>query len=254
MPSRGLARQAQPRAGWLRLLFRDQPRQPEQIVGGAAEDEGAVDLGQSAHLHLGESGCLLQPAEGLLDQPAATQADAVTSVPCRSAVHDRASALMVFGHMRRHVQGSCGSHEVLGVVGLVCAHGDAPRTALLLVGQHQQRGFALGVAIGLGGYRGSDQAVAVLHQRMAQIGQFGLPAVALFVQPRVRVGGRFMRLVGLSITHKLSSEDEADLDVSEPCESSPHDCIPWWRIFGSRQIASEAGEFGEVDGEPVLDS
>ena len=98
--------------------------------------------------------------------------------------------------MRGHVQGSRGSHEVLRVVGLVRAHGDAPRTALLLVGQHQQRRLALGVAIGLGGHRGGDQTIAILHQGVAQIGQFGLLAVALLVQPRVRVGGRFVRLVG----------------------------------------------------------
>ena len=50
-------------------------------MGGASEDEGAVDLGQSADLHLGQSGRLLQPAEGLLDQPAATQADRITGMP-----------------------------------------------------------------------------------------------------------------------------------------------------------------------------
>lgn len=47
----------------------------------------------------------------------------------------------------------------------------------------------------MGDHRGGDQSVAVLHQRVPQIGQVRLLAVALLAQPRVRVGGRFMRVV-----------------------------------------------------------
>ncbi len=33
--------------------------------------------------------------------------------------------------------------------------------------QHEQGGVSLGMAVGLRGHRGRDQAVAVLHQRVA---------------------------------------------------------------------------------------
>src|ERR1039458_8337670 len=96
--------------------------------------------------------------------------------------------------MRGDVQLARGRDEILGVVGLVRAYGDATLAAFLLLLKHQQRGLALGVAVGLGHHGGGDQAVAVLHQSVSQIGQMRLLAVALLVQPRVRVGGRFMRV------------------------------------------------------------
>ena len=51
----------------LRIVVCDEPWQPEQVMGGAAEDEDPVDLGQTSQLYLREWAGLLQPAEGLLD-------------------------------------------------------------------------------------------------------------------------------------------------------------------------------------------
>ena len=70
----------------LLILACDEPWQPEQVVGGAAEDEDPVDLGKSSQLYQSEWAGLLQPAEGLLDQPAATERDGVSGVPGRSCV------------------------------------------------------------------------------------------------------------------------------------------------------------------------
>ena len=70
----------------LLILACDEPWQPEQVVGGAAEDEEPVDLHQTSQLYLGKWAGLLQPAEGLLDQPAATERDGVPGVPGRSCV------------------------------------------------------------------------------------------------------------------------------------------------------------------------
>jgi hypothetical protein len=55
-------------------------RQPHQVVGGEAEDEGAVDPGQAAQLDVGEPGDLLHPAEALLDPLAHAQRDCVAGV------------------------------------------------------------------------------------------------------------------------------------------------------------------------------
>jgi hypothetical protein len=170
--------------------------QPHEVVGGAAEDEQPVNLVQSAQLHLADRAGLLEPSKSLFDQPSAAQADGVAGMPRGSAVEVRAAPLLVLGHMRGDVQGTCGRDEILGVVSLVRAYGDAPPASFSLVLKHQQSGFALGVSIGLGHHGGGDEAVAVLHQRVSQIGQMRFLAIALLVQPRVRVAGRFMRVVG----------------------------------------------------------
>ena len=61
------------------------------------------------------------------------------------------------------------------------------------------------------------------------------------------------RPVLLSITHKLSAEDEAELDVCEAGESSPHDGVSWRRVFGASEVASKAGQFGQIQGvDPTL--
>lgn len=55
-------------------------------MGGATEDEDPVDLCQTSQLYLSKWAGLLQPAEGLLDQPPAAEADRITSVPGGSCV------------------------------------------------------------------------------------------------------------------------------------------------------------------------
>ena len=66
---------------------------------------------------------------------------------------------------------------------------------MLLLLEHQQRGVALRVTIGVRHHRRGDQPVAVLHQRVAQIAQLRLLAIALLVKPRICIGGGLMRLV-----------------------------------------------------------
>ena len=68
----------------LLILASDELRQPEQVVGGAAEDEEPVDLGQTSQLYLGKWVGLLETAEGFLDQPAAAEADRIAGVSCQA--------------------------------------------------------------------------------------------------------------------------------------------------------------------------
>src|ERR1035438_9364159 len=96
--------------------------------------------------------------------------------------------------MNGYIQLARSSHKILRFLSLVRAHRDAPLAALLLALKHLQRGLALAVSVGLGDRRRSDQAVAVLHQSMAQIGQLRLFAIPLLVQSRIRVSSRFMRI------------------------------------------------------------
>src|ERR1017187_1079238 len=101
---------------------------------------------QSADLDSSDRPGLLVPCEGLFDQPAAAQAGLIAGMAGGSAVHIRASAVIVLGDVRSDVESPRGSHEILAVVSLVGTHGDAPRRALLLLSKHQQRRLALGEA------------------------------------------------------------------------------------------------------------
>jgi hypothetical protein len=67
--------------------------------------------------------------------------------------------------------------EVLAVLGLIRSHGDAPLKTFSLIVEYQQRSLAFGGAACRGGHRGGDQAVAVLHQRVAQLVQMRLLAI-----------------------------------------------------------------------------
>ena len=107
----------------------------------------------------------------------------------------RAASLFVLLHMRGDVEDTSCSDEVLRIVGLVRADRDAPRAALPSLGKQEQGGVAFGLAICLGRHRGRNQAVAVLHQRMAQIRGLRLLAKALLREPRLRIGGGPVRLV-----------------------------------------------------------
>ena len=62
---------------------------------------------------------------------------------------------------------------------------------------------------------------------------------------------RYCATATLSITHKLSSKNEAELDVGEAGHPPPHDGVSWRWIFGACEVASEAGEFGQIQGELI---
>jgi hypothetical protein len=63
-------------------------------VRGAAEDDQPVHFVQLAQLYLAQWAGLLQPAEALLDQPAAAQADLIARMPGGSAIQVRALLTM----------------------------------------------------------------------------------------------------------------------------------------------------------------
>ena len=123
----------------------------------ATEDEQPVHLFQSAQLDLPKRTSLLQPPKAFFDEPAAAQTDRIAGLPRGSAIQVAAAALVVLRDMGRHVQLPDRPDEILRIVSLVGAHGDAAWTALLLLGQHQQRGIALCIAIGVCNHRRGDR-------------------------------------------------------------------------------------------------
>ena len=50
----------------------------------------------------------------------------------------------------------------------------------------------------------------------------------------------------LSITHNFCSDDGAQSDIRQARHPTPHDCITGRRIAGTREIAAEPGDFGQV--------
>ena len=181
----------------------DEFGKPDQVVCSATEYEQPVHLRESSQLDLAQRASLFQPAKALLDQPTPAQANRVAGLPCGSAVQIAATALVVLRNMGCHIQLPHRAHKIVAVIGLVGAHRDPPLTTVLLLLQHQQCCVALGVSIGVRHHRRGNQPVAVLHQRVAQIAQLGLLAIALLVQPRIRISGRFMRLVGTLLATEI---------------------------------------------------
>ena len=54
--------------------------------------------------------------------------------------------------------------------------------------QHHQRCLAFGCSVGLRQHGVHDQTVAILHQHVAQIAEFGFLAISLAVQSRFGIG------------------------------------------------------------------
>ena len=112
-------------------------------MGSASEEEDPVDLWQFSQFHLGEWAGPHKLTEGLLDQPVAAEL----------FTYQRAG-----WSFRRGLNG-------------VPNRSSGSRTRHLPLMEHQQIAIACGMPFGLRGQRGGDQAVLVLHQRMAQVGQ-----------------------------------------------------------------------------------
>jgi hypothetical protein len=82
-----------------------------------------------------------------------------------------------------------------GVVALVAGDGAAPcprwRPA-----EHLERGVTFRETGRFGEFHVDDQCVAVLHEQMPGVAELGGGGVGLAGQPRLRVGGGLVRLVG----------------------------------------------------------
>ncbi len=103
--------------------------------------------------------------------------------------------------MRCHFEAAGGGHKLLSVIALIGSERHPSRTGDLF--EHRHRRFALGAAGGWGHSRIDHQAVAVLHQRMSEIGELGFASLAFLVQPGLRVGGRLVSGVGALVAMEV---------------------------------------------------
>ena len=111
----------------------------------------------------------------------------IARVSRRTAVNRRGTPIGVLRHVRRRVHRAQFIDEVLGVVGLVGAERDRPRSIAARL-DHVQRRDPLGMAVGLGQAGVDNEAVAVLHQRMSHEAELGFLARSLAIKPRFRIG------------------------------------------------------------------
>jgi hypothetical protein len=95
------------------------------------------------------------------------------------------------GQVRCHPEGPAAAHQVPGVVPLVRPH-RPPVTAPTLPAEQLKRGLPFRIPRRRGERDLGDQAVAVLHEHMAPVGELGLLGVALPRQPRLWIGRRGM--------------------------------------------------------------
>ncbi len=121
-------------------------------------------------------------------------AQSVALVPGHAAIKGRPTPRGVLRHVRGHVHRPKLVDEVLRVISLVSAQRD-PVRAIRPGLHHGEGGDPFGVAVGLGDAGVHDQPMAVLHQGMTHEAELGFHALALAIQPRLRIGGGGMGLV-----------------------------------------------------------
>src|ERR1700678_3977871 len=173
-------------------------------IGDQTQCEGGRYLRATSELDLGQASRALGPAKYLLDALATALAYGVAGVaqgaPIDGAgaglgVRRRAADMSVDSHMRDDVAPAQLLDEAAHIVGFVGAKGD-PSSAPGPAVQHGQCRFPLGSASSLSDDAVDRQAMAVLHQRMAHVAELGRLAVALLVEPRLRIGSALVGLVG----------------------------------------------------------
>jgi len=143
----------------------------------------------------------LQPAEDLLDSFAHSLADAVARGVSGPTVNRAPAVRGVLRHMGSHRQIPGLRDKVPGVISLVGSK--RPAVPIRQRSQHLQRGLPLRTAMRLSHSRIHHQAVAVLHQDMAQVRQLGGLAPALVLQPRLRIRRGLMSLVRTGLPMKI---------------------------------------------------
>jgi hypothetical protein len=193
-----------------RLPRAEQVGQADQVVGHQMQPEHRSDPGSASGLELPQTGSRFDPAKHLLDPPPGVDRLGIPQM-AGGAAFDRGAAagLDVLRHMGRDPGKADVGHEIPGVVALV-----STQRLLLSAGErtrHPHGCRPLPVAIGWSHLAGHHQAVAVLHEAMAQVAEKRAGAPGLAEQPRLSIAAGAVGLVGEQQAAEIS------LGASSPC-------------------------------------
>ncbi len=188
----------------LRKSRREKIAHAHQVLVGEGQECGELDLPAASDLRASQKSNVLCPAEGLLDTLARFDAQGVSHITGRARIDGRAAtSLDVLRDMRGDVQLTGSPDELARVIALIRCEGASRWTGQLT--EHVDRRAALGSATGLGHLRGDNQAIAVLADRVTEIGQLrGRPGI-FFVQLCLRVSRGRMRIIRALLTAKIAS-------------------------------------------------
>jgi YaiO family outer membrane protein len=156
-----------------------------QVVSGRGESEHPVHARNALVPGLAKQPYRLHPAEYLLDSFPLSDAHLVAVMAGRAPVNGTLSVGVVLGDVRRNIQVAQPSDEFFGVIAFV----RSKRQSLVQwadLRNERQSGLAFGRAGSEGHCGTQDQAVAVLHQGMAE--KRHLIAVPFGVDAGIRVG------------------------------------------------------------------
>src|SRR5438105_3739908 len=164
---------------------------PDQVVGGAGEQQPlAVALTPDVP-ELPATAHGLHPAEDLLDPLAHPLADRVAGMPSGATVDGAAAVGGVPRQVRGDRQLAASGHEPASVVATIPGDGEPPPpTSASLTAEQIQACLAFCEAGGLEKIQVDDQPVAVLHQNVPRVVELGLLGVALARQASLGIGDR----------------------------------------------------------------
>lgn len=177
-------------------------RQSNQVVGRSGEDEGPIDLLETAEFGLAHSADCFEPAEGFLDPLSNALAGGISGVARCPLVDGGSAPIGVLRHMRPDIE----CRQFLDKIRSVIAAIRAERNGLWPIRQrldHMQRRKPLRMAGHAGQSGVDDQAGSVLHQPVAYIAKLGLHARPLAIEHGVGIGRALMRLVRALLTAKV---------------------------------------------------
>jgi hypothetical protein len=143
--------------------------------------------------HLRDATRALAPAEWALDCLATDLAHRVTDMPSRPYVDSTGALRCVLSDVGCDIKRAQLAHKLLYVVGLVCSQCHMLRARYI---PHQvERRKTLAISVGVGYLSADDEAVPVLNDHVAQVGQSRFVVVALAIEPSIRISRGLVRLV-----------------------------------------------------------
>lgn len=169
------------------LRLGDEIPQFDQVEASGSQAEVESDLLKACMPELAKPGNHLGPTEKFFDLLAILQALPIAGMPGGAAIYRR--PLLLAGNMWGDIELSHVLHMVGSVICFVGSDGDVLFPVSLLALRHLLGRSLFSRTIGVGCLNLGNKPVIVLDHGMSHDTEFGGCALALLVEPGVRVGG-----------------------------------------------------------------